>query len=535
MQTSKKAFTLVEMIVAMAVSTIIIAGAYASYDMVKTQYTKNLDLSQMQQSGRAIMQMIERDARMAGFEYLDEDANMTYGKISSPLVIKDSGNKCCDELTVIYDYVDDVLDWKGKLVSSSVNRIRVRYWTEAFTSKKGDRFRLYKQKDLLGKGNLMLANPIIGNKEVMADYIEDLQFVNITSSSSMYIGSQKYGALRSYNPASKEWGPQLRLENDGGTVINVMELDFGPDGKLWTGSYQYGNMRPYDPVNNEWGDSVSGGSQVRAMAFAPDELLYVASYSRGRPYINSYDPVSKKWGNEFQFSTTDPNWRRKTDIPATAVAVSPDGLLYFGSDYWGTVNSYDPVSKKWGQETQFKALWNTVLPVGAMAFSPDGLLYVGALNPHSTGGIVRVFDPASKTWGNQYIMFNNIIDVGNRGRGMPITAMAFGSDGLLYVGSWRFGVLRAYNPATKTWGEQHTFKDSRGVILPINSMAIKTKKTGLESLVTINLTLRTKERYGKDRQFSKKDYHAGNFELSKSDNYKRDTFSSKVLVRNMML
>ena len=66
-------------------------------------------------------------------------------------------------------------------------------------------------------------------------------------------------------------------------------------------------------------------------------------------------------------------------------------------------------------------------------------------------------------------------------------------------------------------------------------MAIKTKKTGLESLVTINLTLRTKERYGKDRQFSKKDYHAGNFELSKSDNYKRDTFSSKVLVRNMML
>ena len=104
MQTNKKAFTLVEMIVAMAVSTIIIAGAYASYDMVKTQYTKNLDLSQMQQSGRAIMQMIERDARMAGFEYLDEDANMTYGKISSPLTIKDSGNKCCDELTVIYDY-----------------------------------------------------------------------------------------------------------------------------------------------------------------------------------------------------------------------------------------------------------------------------------------------------------------------------------------------------------------------------------------------------------------------------------------------
>ena len=287
MQTNKKAFTLVEMIVAMAVSTIIIAGAYASYDMVKTQYTKNLDLSQMQQSGRAIMQMIERDARMAGFEYLDEDANMTYGKISSPLTIKDSGNKCCDELTVIYDYVDDVLDWKGRLVSSSVNRIRVRYWTEAFTSKKGDRFRLYKQKDILGKSNVLLTKPIIGNKEVMADFIEDLQFINITTSGLLY------GAGRG------------------------------------------------------------------------DDKIYI------------WDPTKPK--DQEKVGTIDTN-------------------LYYQ------------------------------------------------------------------------------------------TALAF-----------------------------------------------KTSRTGQESLLTINLTLRAKEKYGKIRQYLKKDYTEGNFAIDKTDNYKRDTFSSKVLVRNMML
>jgi hypothetical protein len=66
-------------------------------------------------------------------------------------------------------------------------------------------------------------------------------------------------------------------------------------------------------------------------------------------------------------------------------------------------------------------------------------------------------------------------------------------------------------------------------------IAFKNKRTGLESLVTINLTLRTKNQYGKDRQFKKKDYHSGNYKLDKTDKYKRDTFSSTVLVRNLAL
>ena len=60
-----------------------------------------------------------------------------------------------------------------------------------------------------------------------------------------------------------------------------------------------------------------------------------------------------------------------------------------------------------------------------------------------------------------------------------------------------------------------------------NSVVIK--------LISINLTLRTKNQYGKDRQFKKKDYHAGNYKLDKTDKYKRDIFSSAVLVRNLAL
>jgi prepilin-type N-terminal cleavage/methylation domain-containing protein len=272
-----KAFTLVEMLVALAVSSIIIAATYASYDLVATQYKKNMDVADMHTSGRAIMRIIERDIRMAGFEYRDKDAKVTYGSISSPLTIKDSGNKCCDEVTVIYDYFDEY--------TKKAERIRIRYWAEPHTSNKGSRHRLYKQKDILGQNKKILAKPKLGTKDVMADYIEDLQIVNIVT----------------------------------------------------------------------------------------------------------------------------------------------DGLLYLTNHYHDLIYVIDVAKKK-------------------------------TISQFSPGGI-------------------------------------------------REG----------------------------DSMAFKNKRTGQESLVTINLTLRTKNQYGKDRQFKKKDYHAGNFKIDKTDKYKRDTFSSTVLVRNLAL
>ena len=64
-------------------------------------------------------------------------------------------------------------------------------------------------------------------------------------------------------------------------------------------------------------------------------------------------------------------------------------------------------------------------------------------------------------------------------------------------------------------------------------MVFDIKKTGTTSVVSINLTIRTKEKYGKNRLVDKKAYHSGNFIFSKNDQYKRDTFSSSIAVRNL--
>ena len=214
-----KAFTLVEMLVALAVSSIIIIASYASYDLVATQYRKNLDIADMHTSGRAIMRIIERDIRMAGFEYRDKDAKVTYGTISSPLTIKDSGNKCCDEVTVIYDYFDEE--------SKKAERIRIRYWAEPHTSNKGSRHRLYKQKDILGQNKKILAKPILGTKDVMADYIEDLQLVNIESSADVFVYSARYKGISVFNLETK-WISGIGIESKG-----IKDMTFGSNGLLY--------------------------------------------------------------------------------------------------------------------------------------------------------------------------------------------------------------------------------------------------------------------------------------------------------------
>ena len=202
MRHNKKAFTLVEMLVALAVSAVIVSATYASFELIKNQYKRNTDISQLHSSGRAIMQVLEREIRMAGYEFRDGNGVMTYGKILEPLVITDSGDSCCDEVTIVYDEVDDTLNAQGVVTSSQVQRIQTRFWTEAFTSnKRGDRFRLFKRRTILGQNNALLPRPTVRPREVMADYIEDLQ-LNYVTNARLYAGFNGAKVIQIINPST---------------------------------------------------------------------------------------------------------------------------------------------------------------------------------------------------------------------------------------------------------------------------------------------------------------------------------------------
>jgi sugar lactone lactonase YvrE len=143
----------------------------------------------------------------------------------------------------------------------------------------------------------------------------------------------------------------------------------------------------------------------------------------------------------------------------------------------------------------------------------DGNLYV----LESAGRKVHIFDPNTKTYISQFDLGRNVGYFG------------MGADGNLYVLESAGRKVHIFDPNTKTYISQFDLGRNVGYF------ALKNIRTGQESLVNISLTLRTKNQYGKDRQFKKKDYHAGNYKLDKTDKYKRDTFSTTVLARNLGL
>ena len=388
-----KAFTLVEMLVALAVSSIIIIASYASYDLVATQYRKNLDIADMHTSGRAIMRIIERDIRMAGFEYRDKDAKVTYGTIKAPIDRYDSRNKCkrdndpkkvCDEVTVIYDYFDEE--------SKKAERIRIKYWAETHTSNKGSRYRLYKQKDILGQNKKMLAKPILGIKEVMADYIEDFQIV---------YANESLGSGSSY----------LKIDKNGKELINSAKkwscVKEDRSGLIWEANFLRGKYRWPDP---------------------------------GNKIIKGWSVLLDNNNNNNLCGKT--NWRLPTIDELKSLIVKGNGVPLIN-------RSFFPKTK-------------------------DGKYWSSS--------------PAS---GNKQYAAYQDFKYGNIGGNLKYdhNYIRLVSSGLINIGN----------------------------------------------LININLTLRTKNQYGKDRQFKKKDYHPGNYKLDKTDKYKRDTFSSTVLVRNLAL
>ena len=120
---------------------------------------------------------------------------------------------------------------------------------------------------------------------------------------------------------------------------------------------------------------------------------------------------------------------------------------------------------------------------------------------------------------------------------VPADALAFGPNGLIYIGS-RNGYVLIYDPVTKKYVGEFKSKPAWNSVVPADALAFKTIKTGKESLVSIKLTLRSEKEYGSNnRKYLKKEkaeqYQIGNYDFEFNDKYKHDVFATTVLVRNL--
>jgi len=487
MRPNKKAFTLVEMLVALAVSAVIVSATYASFELIKTQYKKNIDVTQLHTSGRAIMQVLEREIRMAGYEFRDDKGLMTYGKIIGPLAINDSGNQCCDEVIIIYDEVTDILNAQGVVTSSVVDRIKTRFWTEAhFSSKRGSRFRLYKRRTILGTNNAILATPRVGAKEVMADYIEDLQ-LNFVLNTSLFVGINGSSNVKIIN--SKTGAVKGSIAN----TFNTSAFAFDGEGLLYAGVSANNGIRILNPSTRVITKSIGPG-YVASLAFDSAGRLYVGIYqpnSIGRGEIQILDP------SDGTIIGTIPN------TPYSfALAFNSLGNLYIGGN--GNIKIINPLTK-----ATIGTIPNTASAF-SLAFDSAGILYAGFGNRD-----IQVINPSTKK------IIGSI-------PARSVEALAFDNMGLLYAGHNGGSGISVIDPSTRSIMSMIANTSNT------HALAFQTKKLGNGASISIGLTLRTKNEYGKkNRQFLKKNYHSGNFNFSKNDLYQRDTFSTTVSVRNL--
>ncbi len=72
-------FTMIELLIAMVVSGVVAAAAYSVYVAQQSHYTAQIQVTDMQQNLRAVMDLMTSDIRMAGFDGGSSDA----GKITT--------------------------------------------------------------------------------------------------------------------------------------------------------------------------------------------------------------------------------------------------------------------------------------------------------------------------------------------------------------------------------------------------------------------------------------------------------------------
>ena len=176
MHRNQEGFTLPEILIGLAISSIIIAASFASYIVIKNNYDFQKDMKNISQTSRAVATMIMRDVRMAGYNYDDGPAKQK-PEITNAIKITDGGTTAPDSIEVIYD-------------KSYTERLKISYYTKTYNN----RLRVYKKVEKCNAMNCAAGSlqTVIAESPI-ADYVEDLQFTGTKNGNALGTGSTIYG------------------------------------------------------------------------------------------------------------------------------------------------------------------------------------------------------------------------------------------------------------------------------------------------------------------------------------------------------
>ena len=157
--------TLIEILIAIVISSLMMAAMFTSYSVVNSTYRQVTDRAKISQAGRDLVGQILREVRMAGYKYFNDniaahDSHIPI-KITKRKGFRDAGTKApkvneevgCDTLEIVYGSVDYKSTETDVDKRYTYTRYKIKYWCEAsakidpFTDKEIKGFKVLKARE----------------------------------------------------------------------------------------------------------------------------------------------------------------------------------------------------------------------------------------------------------------------------------------------------------------------------------------------------------------------------------------------------
>ena len=207
--------TLIEILIGIAISSLMMAAMYTTYSVVNNSYGQVIDRAKISRSGRDIIGMLMRDIRLAGFKYyygvnvagISKNDYLQYvGGDSSVkdshdpiIIVKDelgyttdtsgatpsltaknkADDMCCDKIHIVYG------DFDQNNLGQPYKRYKITYFAQPRSSGNDKFYGIYKTKEswiqaVTDTSGTWTADPILCpecySSELIRDHVTDMEF-----------------------------------------------------------------------------------------------------------------------------------------------------------------------------------------------------------------------------------------------------------------------------------------------------------------------------------------------------------------------
>ena len=196
--------TLIEILIAVVISSLMMAAMFTSYTIVNNTYRQVTDRAKLSQAGRDLIGQLLREIRMAGYRYVNDTMAPDNDHVAIKIT-KGSGLEggTCDKLQIVYGSVD-YTSTAAEGERYEYTRYQITYECEKSTqvetladgSKQTiDGFKILKSKkkwDVATNTFETGTDDTLYEEEMVLDYVQDLIFVPFDANGKQ-IGNQDPG------------------------------------------------------------------------------------------------------------------------------------------------------------------------------------------------------------------------------------------------------------------------------------------------------------------------------------------------------